>query len=565
MFVAGLVLVLEPGHIHAAIVGTADIAALQTGVVRITATPSGGPQKVGTGFIVRLERDVVYIVTAAHVIAGDVQPTVQFFTQQDLSVQATVKHSEGGDEVTGLALLIVRGKDRLPSGLTSLTLASASRMSGNDEIILIGHPRGAGDWAILRGSIASRQGRYVIVDANIDEGNSGGPIIQNGEVVGIVGGVTRYGRGLTSGSVREYLEGHGISSQEAPAAVAKVQPTPSIPITPEKPVAAPSREITGKDGAPMVLIPAGSFWMGATRGDVNAHQYNCANETWTDWKTGEVKPAPVSPENCLNRYRKELPRHEVKIGAFYLDAYEVSNQRFKQFRDQTGYRTRAEQIGRGGGFAWESTANGRWYRYRGELEGATWMMPDGETSIVDANRLDHPVTVVSWDDAQAYCRWVGKRLPTEAEWEYAARAGTSTMYWWGDGPPRDKAVENVADETYVSTLPDWRRFLRVFAGYTDGYFWTAPVGSFVPNPWGLYDMLGNVSEWVSDSYREDYYAVSPHDNPRGPQEEDTKVSRGGNFSSWYLDFRAADRGTWQMHRTSATNTIGFRCAQDGPK
>jgi hypothetical protein len=101
---------------------------------------------------------------------------------------------------------------------------------------VIGHPRGAGDWAILKGGIASRQGRYVTVDANIDEGNSGGPIIHNGEVVGVVGGVTRYGRGVTAGSVREYLEGHGINIKESqPGALAKVQPTPSNPIEPLRP------------------------------------------------------------------------------------------------------------------------------------------------------------------------------------------------------------------------------------------------------------------------------------------------------------------------------------------
>lgn len=221
-----LVLVFASGLMHAAVIGTLDIAALQAGVVKITASSSGETQKVGTGFIVRLEKDVAYIVTAAHVIAGDAQPNVQFFTQQDVSIRATVRHSEGGDEVTGLALLIVRGEDNLPSGLTALTLASASRLSGNEEIAVIGHPRGAGDWAILKGGIAGRQGRYVSIDANIDEGNSGGPIIHGGEVVGLVGGVTRYGRGVTAGSVREYLEGHGIFTQEAtPPSVAKVLPS----------------------------------------------------------------------------------------------------------------------------------------------------------------------------------------------------------------------------------------------------------------------------------------------------------------------------------------------------
>ena len=314
----------------------------------------------------------------------------------------------------------------------------------------------------------------------------------------------------------------------------------------------------------MVLIRAGSFWMGATQKDANAHQEKCANETRTDFKTGEVQSTPVAPEACANRYRNELPRHEVKLASFYLDVYEVTNQRFKQFRDQTEFRTRAEQVGYGTGLAWVTTANGRWWRLVHKLDGANWMMPDGEIAVVDGNLWDHPVVMVSWDDAQAYCHWAGKRLPTEAEWEYTARAGTSTMYWWGDGPPQGKAVENVADETYVNRLPAWRRSLGQYTGYTDGYFGTAPVGSFRPNPWGLYDMLGNVSEWVFDT--PGYYETGRADNPRGLEQGDEKLFRGGNFSSWALGFRAAQRGdVARLDRTTVWNMIGFRCAQDVPK
>lgn len=212
------------GITESASVNAQDIKRLQSGVVRITAT-EGNKTKVGTGFIVKLDPDIAYIVTVAHVVSGDAQPKVQFFTQQDIYVQATVKHSEDGDEVTGLALPTIRGKQNLPSGLTALPLTSGVRFSGAEDIMMIGHPRGAGDWVPLKGRIASRKGRYVTVDANIDESNSDGPIIQHGQVVGLVGGVTRYGRGVTGGSVREYLEGHGITIQEAPpAAVTNVQP-----------------------------------------------------------------------------------------------------------------------------------------------------------------------------------------------------------------------------------------------------------------------------------------------------------------------------------------------------
>jgi S1-C subfamily serine protease len=129
--VACLILELGLGPTHAAIVGTLDNAVLKAGVVRITASPPGETQKVGTGFIVRLEKDVAYIVTAAHVVSGDAQPKVQFYTQRDIPVQGTVRHSEGGDEVTGLAMLVVRGKDNLPPGLSALTMTSTMRLSGD--------------------------------------------------------------------------------------------------------------------------------------------------------------------------------------------------------------------------------------------------------------------------------------------------------------------------------------------------------------------------------------------------------------------------------------------------
>ncbi|MET0515316.1 MAG: SUMF1/EgtB/PvdO family nonheme iron enzyme [Nitrospiraceae bacterium] len=420
-----LLLALGMELIHAAVTGTPDITALRAGVVRITALPPGETPKVGTGFIVRLEKDVAFVVTAAHVVSGDEQPKVQFFAQPDVHIQATVKHSEGRDEVTGLALLVVRGRDNLPSGLTALTLASALRLSGNEEIIVIGHPRGAGDWAILKGGIASRQGRYVTVDANIDEGNSGGPIIHNGEVVGLVGGVTRYGRGVTAGSVREYLEGHGINTQEAsPSTVAKVQPTPSIPARPERPEAVQDREITGKDGAPMVLIPAGEFRMGSP--------------------DGEGK-------------KDEHPRHSVALSAFSLDKYEVTNKRFEQFVRDTGYRTTAEQEGKAHAF----TSDGEWK----EVSGANWRKPKGGETVFVSNRQEHPVISVSWEDAVSYCRWAGKRLPTEAEWEYAARAGTETKYWWGDGSPGSRRVANIADESAKRQYSHW----SIMTGYDDGY------------------------------------------------------------------------------------------------
>ena len=519
VLVTSLMLLVWSECIHAQVTAIAilDTESLRKGVVRITAAPPGQSQKIGTGFIVRLEKDLAYIVTAAHVVSGDAQPRVQFFPQEDVSVQATVRHSEGDDEVTGLALLVVRGKDNLPSGLTVLTLASTSSLSGNEEILVIGHPRGAGDWAILKGSVASRKGRYMTIDANIDEGNSGGPIIHSGEVVGLVGGVTRYGRGVTAGSVREYLEGHGIDTRTAPpSAVARVQPTPSIPIKPEKSEPAFDREITGKDGAPMVLIPEGKFRMGSPDGE---------------------------------RDKDEHPQHNVALSAFYLDKSEVTNRLFQQFVQQANHRTTAEQEGK----AFDYSDKGKWE----EVRGAHWRKPEGGETVFDSNREEHPVVSVSWEDAQAYCSWAGKRLPTEAEFEYATRAaGTETKYWWGNGNPGSRRVANIADESARRQYSGW----PIMTGYDDGSIRTAPVGSFEPNPFGLHDMTGNVWEWTDDWYDEQYYVSSSTKNPSGPSGGTKKVFRGGSWTNKPADVRSARRRS--ATPTESYVSIGFRCAQD---
>jgi sulfatase modifying factor 1 len=144
---------------------------------------------------------------------------------------------------------------------------------------------------------------------------------------------------------------------------------------------------------------------------------------------------------------------------------------------------------------------------------------------------DHPITMVTWEDAVAYCRWVGGRLPTEAEWEYAARGGEEgKKYVWGDAKtPLVKGVKhaNVADQSAKRKYSDW----TIFEGYDDGYKWTSPVGYFEPNGFGLYDMAGNVEEWCSDWYGEDYYDGSPRRDPQGPSSGDIRVLRGGCWFS----------------------------------
>ena len=214
-----------------------------------------------------------------------------------------------------------------------------------------------------------------------------------------------------------------------------------------KPKEGPKKVITWrKDGARMMLIPAGSFEMGDNfdEGDAN-----------------------------------EQPVHKVELDAFYMDAQEVTVEQFKKFVDESGHK------------------HSRW----NEVEKYS---PDDK----------HPMVYVTWNDAVSYCKWAGKRLPTEAEWEYAARGGLiGKRYPWGDEITHD-------DANYSGT------------GGKDKWDRCAPVGSFEPNGYGLYDMAGNVWEWCADWYDEDYYSNLEVLNPQGPSSSsgNTRVIRGGAWS-----------------------------------
>jgi formylglycine-generating enzyme required for sulfatase activity len=517
-----LTLLLGVGLIHAQEIGAQDIARLQSGVVKVTAKPPSGTTSIGTGFIVRLETNAAYIVTAAHVVAGDPNPKVEFFTKQHVQLPAEVlPGAEGGDDVGGLALLLVKGKENLPSGIGALPLASTSLML--EDMLMIGFPLGAGPWHVTKGNIGSRQGRTIYFDPRVDSGNSGGPIIQKGKVVGVVMAATSSGRGITVRGVQDYIEGFGITVQDRTSSAAMAtesSPPPAAKAKPEPRPMTQDREITSKDGAPMVLIPAGEFQMGSPDGEGD---------------------------------NDEHPRHKVALSAFYLAKYEVTNQRFKQFAQQTSYRTTAEQEGK----AWAITAIGK----PEEVSGAHWRKPEGGATVFDSNREEHPVVSVSWEDAQAYCRWAGKRLPTEAEFEYATRAGAETKYWWGNGNPGSRRVANIGDESLKRQYSDWP--LPIMTGYDDGSVRTAPVGSFEANPFGLYDMTGNVWEWTSDRYDKQYYGNSPRKDPMGQSNGDFRVLRGGSWTNSPDEVRSANRT--RHSPTYRFGPFGFRCAQDSPK
>ena len=521
-----------------------DIARLQAGVVKITAKPPQGTANVGTGFIVRMDKDAAYIVTVAHVVAGDQRPKVEFFTKRNLPVTAEVLGLEGDDEVRGLALLVVRGSENIPQGLTALSPAGAARLTGGEDILAIGFPRNAGPWAVVKGNISSRQGRDIYFSPSVDSGHSGGPIFQGGKVVAVVGaGSQSVGRGVTVGSVEDFIEGFGIMAQESTgSSSASTTPAPSPPppaatAKPEPRHQTKDRVISGKDGAPMVLISAGSFQMGSTKDEVDRAVQTCVKDTQKDQQT------------CEKWYLSELPQHKAQLDTFSLDKYEVTNRLFHQFVQQTGYRSTAEREGSASVFVEEKG----WEK----VKGANWQKPEAGATVFDSGLAEHPVVSVSWSDAQAYCRWAEKRLPTEAEFEYATRAGTMTRYWWGDGNPGARRVENIADESVKHLLK------VVMPHYNDGAGRTAPVGSYETNPWGLHDISGNVREWVADWYDENYYEKSPSHNPIGPASGWYRLVRGGSWIDIPDYVRSASR-KW-LAPTYQSDAIGFRCAQDIPK
>ncbi len=240
----------------------------------------------------------------------------------------------------------------------------------------------------------------------------------------------------------------------------------------------------------------------------------------------------------------EGPPHRVQINSFAIDRTEVTNQKFLEFAEAIDYLSEAERYGWSGVF---DPAHQRW----DSVSGANWKHPEGpSTSIID--RMDHPVIHVSWNDAMAYCGWLGKRLPTEAEWEWAARGKLDDPeYPWGSElNPEGNFMANT-----------WQGIFPISDSGEDGFFSTASVGNFPSNAYGLYDMAGNVWEWTADWYSPTYFGSSPISNPPGPEGGSEKVIRGGSWlcaQNYCSGYRVAAR---QMTPAdSGLNNLGFRCA-----
>lgn len=301
----------------------------------------------------------------------------------------------------------------------------------------------------------------------------------------------------------------------------------------------------GRETNGMVWIPSGTFLMGSDQGQSD-----------------------------------ESPAHEVTVNGFWMDKTEVTNEQFEKFVEATGYVTVAERKPDPSQFpgadpellvpgsvvfspSEEDVGLANHYAWWQYVPGANWRHPEGPGSSI-ADRKNHPVVHVAYEDAVAYAKWAGKRLPTEAEWEYAARGGLDRKrYVWGDEKePGGKSLANI-----------WQGDFPRENTAADGFAATAPIAQFQPNGFGLYDMAGNVWEWCADWYHPEYYAQSERLNPQGPPESfdpqepgmPKRVIRGGSYlcsDVYCIGYRPSAR--MKSAQDTGLSHTGFRCVKAGP-
>lgn len=297
-------------------------------------------------------------------------------------------------------------------------------------------------------------------------------------------------------------------------------------------------------GMVFVQVPAGTFWMGGVPSvETLAQTY------------------PLLETKRFTELIDEVPTHEVHISqAFYLGQHEVTVGQFQRFVEASGYQPEPEADGTGGyGYnpQYDPATTRRGDAFEGRAPRYSWRNPGF------AQGADHPVVNVTWNDAQALARWLSRteghhyRLPTEAEWEYACRAGTRTLYPHGNDPQGLATAANTFDQ---KTAPLWPRWQQHALKGNDGHAFTAPVGSYAPNAFGLHDMLGNAWEWVADWHGDNYYATSPRNDPQGPADGNVRVRRGGSWHTWPFYARCGYRN-WNTPQTRYP-LVGMRLVRE---
>ncbi len=300
-------------------------------------------------------------------------------------------------------------------------------------------------------------------------------------------------------------------------------------------------------GIAFVRVPAGEFLMGSDETvDALARAY------------------PGLERSRFESLSDEAPVHRVRITrAFEMSQHEITVGQFRRFLERSGHVPESVADGTGGyghNPAYDPATSSRRDAFEGRLPRYSWQNPGF------AQGDDHPVVNVTWNDAVALALWLSQqegliyRLPTEAEWEYACRAGGKGRYQHGDDPAGLTRVGNTFDQSAALHWPAWRD--RAVQGH-DGHPFTAPVGSYAPNAFGLHDMHGNAWEWVSDWHEDDYYARSPQDDPAGPADGAVKVRRGGSWHTWPLYTRCAFRN-WNSVQTRYP-LVGIRLVRELPR
>ncbi len=425
-------------------------------VVRISGTRSGTPVR-GSGFVVDLVRDKATIVTASHVIEGVQQIEVSFAVDPTESFPAGIVLGMESGNPRGLAVFQVRGA--LPAGVTALSLEVESRPRPGDALFLLGFPQMEREPRTTQRVLSARRGSLLLVDQEIGEGFSGGPVLQGGKVVGVITDTADQTTYAVNALVaREALEGWGVklggqSSTPVTNTATQTKPEPQVVEKCE-----PGEQQRTEDDIVFVRICPGTFTMGSAEDDKNADD-------------------------------DEKPAHEVRLTSeLWIGRTEITNKQYRRYqRDHPG---------------------------EDEL----------------------PATDVTWAEAQSACERFGGRLPTEAQWEYAARAGSQTAWSFGD------------DE----------KGLGEYAWFGESLESTPHlVGTRKPNAWGIHDMHGNVWEWVADWFGT--YGKGPQIDPSSPQTGQYRVVRGGSFADGARFQRSASRGG--VGPEGRGRYFGFRCVR----